>query len=65
MGVHAEGEVVVDDVQRQVVLALLAGLGVLVLLDERLPAVQLLLLALRDVTQDLRDGLVRVPLSGM
>ena len=63
MGVDAEREVVVDDVERQVVLALLAGLGVLVLGDDRLPPVQLLLLALGDVAQNLGDGLVRVALA--
>ena len=63
VGVHAEGEVVVDDVERQVVLALLARLGVVVFRHDRLPPVQLLFLALRDVAQDLRDGLVRVALS--
>jgi hypothetical protein len=63
--VDAEGVVVVDDIEGQVLLALgrvLVGRGVRlrVALDDQLPAIEYRGLALGEAHQDLADGLVRV-----
>lgn len=63
MGVDAEGEVVVDDAQRQILLALFVRLHAGVLLHLQLPSVEQHGVAVTDVAQDCRNGLVGITLS--